>query len=521
MPLYTLHIPSSFFMTVSPPVAGFISPYPLTTSRVASIRMPVNLPQSPAKNFLAAPVTHSPARAIPTELLQEIFGHCRVGWEDRLDRRRGSLRLHAEPWNISQVSRRWRNVVLGTPELWSSVRVCYSDFEEQPHDAVLYRLELQLQRSKSQTLSVSVVTSKHCELPETVHFRIRSQLVAYASQWAELYLLDETHTLHPLFHPLLPEVYRMSALNHVDLQTAAEESIKAFAFEDVTNLRHVDVQFVNHCQFNGTFRISIPWGRVATCALRAVPAFGASQLLGQLQNVEQLFLSTADLALLPMPSGPQRFQLLHLHTLTLDLHCRTANWFILRLRAPSLRVFKAPASTALLPSISTFLAFSSCALTSIHITDIRADHDLTRFAPILRLCRSSLLKLHLTMLSQDVDVRNLAQVIPQDDFLMEGQQHVVRRRVSWLVISANVRYGSRVKGEMWADMVEGFSRIIGSRGQDLLRMNLSIEGFDGWSEDVLQRMRTSIGSERLELRVAGRMAEDMANPMVMARQLIP
>ena len=82
-----------------------------------------------------------------------------------------------------------------------------------------------------------------------------------------------------------------------------------------------------------------------------------------------------------------------------------------------------------------------------------------------------------------------------------------------------MRYGSRVKRELWADMVEGLSRE--SRGQTLSGLKFSIEGFDGWTEDVLQRMRTSAGSEGLMLCVAGRTVEDMADPRVMARQLIP
>ncbi|KAF9016227.1 hypothetical protein BDZ89DRAFT_899818, partial [Hymenopellis radicata] len=57
-----------------------------------------------------------PMRSIPSELLAEIFHHCipktyRLRELDALDPR-------GAPWLFSEVCRRWRELVLNTPQLW-------------------------------------------------------------------------------------------------------------------------------------------------------------------------------------------------------------------------------------------------------------------------------------------------------------------------------------------------------------------------------------------------------------------
>ncbi|KAF9006862.1 hypothetical protein BDZ89DRAFT_930848, partial [Hymenopellis radicata] len=57
-----------------------------------------------------------PMRSIPNELLAEIFRHCiretyRFCRPDALDPR-------GAPWLFSEVCRRWRGLVLNTPQLW-------------------------------------------------------------------------------------------------------------------------------------------------------------------------------------------------------------------------------------------------------------------------------------------------------------------------------------------------------------------------------------------------------------------
>lgn len=61
--------------------------------------------------------TLAPHRAIPTDILEEIFSHCNPGeiaipWNLRL-----------LPWVISYVCTKWRSVALGTPYLWRNIQI--------------------------------------------------------------------------------------------------------------------------------------------------------------------------------------------------------------------------------------------------------------------------------------------------------------------------------------------------------------------------------------------------------------
>ncbi|KAK0479845.1 hypothetical protein EDD18DRAFT_1364106 [Armillaria luteobubalina] len=59
----------------------------------------------------------SPSRRLPTELLTDIFIRC-SSLHDRSD---SPLDPSAFPWTLSHVCRKWRDVAIATPELWSSI----------------------------------------------------------------------------------------------------------------------------------------------------------------------------------------------------------------------------------------------------------------------------------------------------------------------------------------------------------------------------------------------------------------
>ncbi|KAK0479811.1 hypothetical protein EDD18DRAFT_1295524 [Armillaria luteobubalina] len=65
----------------------------------------------------------SPSRRLPTEMLTDIFIRCsslQDGSESPLDP--GEF-----PWTLSHVCRKWREVAVATPELWSSIRLDFLD----------------------------------------------------------------------------------------------------------------------------------------------------------------------------------------------------------------------------------------------------------------------------------------------------------------------------------------------------------------------------------------------------------
>ncbi|KAK0462126.1 hypothetical protein IW261DRAFT_1348449, partial [Armillaria novae-zelandiae] len=61
----------------------------------------------------------SPCRQLPNELLIDIFIRCLSG-RDQLDSPSNPGAFH---WTLSHVCRKWREVAIGTPEIWSSIHL--------------------------------------------------------------------------------------------------------------------------------------------------------------------------------------------------------------------------------------------------------------------------------------------------------------------------------------------------------------------------------------------------------------
>ncbi|KAF9461616.1 hypothetical protein BDZ94DRAFT_1167412, partial [Collybia nuda] len=62
----------------------------------------------------------APHRNLPSEILSEIFIHCASDVITIPPERRDPL------WTLLRVCSRWRQVVLGTPNLWKRIRIDYS-----------------------------------------------------------------------------------------------------------------------------------------------------------------------------------------------------------------------------------------------------------------------------------------------------------------------------------------------------------------------------------------------------------
>ncbi|KAK0437698.1 hypothetical protein EV421DRAFT_1679435, partial [Armillaria borealis] len=60
-----------------------------------------------------------PMRSIPDDVLTEIFLDCVARAFESPD----SLDLRNSPWTLSYVSRRWRDLSLSLPQLWTSITV--------------------------------------------------------------------------------------------------------------------------------------------------------------------------------------------------------------------------------------------------------------------------------------------------------------------------------------------------------------------------------------------------------------
>lgn len=71
----------------------------------------------------------APHRAVPNEVLSEIFALC-------VDVVSVPIDLNTVPWSLARVCVRWKKVVVGTPDVWSNVEVDYQI--DWPHSPAVY-----------------------------------------------------------------------------------------------------------------------------------------------------------------------------------------------------------------------------------------------------------------------------------------------------------------------------------------------------------------------------------------------
>ncbi|KAK0441241.1 uncharacterized protein EV420DRAFT_1580452 [Desarmillaria tabescens] len=102
-----------------------------------------------------------PIRLLSDDLLREIFSWCVYDWDDIVKCRylpNESLDPRRPPWTLTRISRRWREIAVSFPRLWSTMILDFSEYIrlEIPGMTCLFRLGLYLQRSRDTDLSVSI-----------------------------------------------------------------------------------------------------------------------------------------------------------------------------------------------------------------------------------------------------------------------------------------------------------------------------------------------------------------------------
>ncbi|KAK0482007.1 hypothetical protein EDD18DRAFT_1434060 [Armillaria luteobubalina] len=131
-----------------------------------------------------------PIRALSNEIFYEIFSWCVSDWLDITTEPQGpedSLDPRRPPWTFTCVSRRWRDVALSLPRLWSTVvfdTYRYKEFRVS-HRTCLYRLGLQLERSRNSDLSVSLHSGFSRPISEHPAFVL---LELSTCRWKRLYM---------------------------------------------------------------------------------------------------------------------------------------------------------------------------------------------------------------------------------------------------------------------------------------------------------------------------------------------
>ncbi|KAJ7623816.1 hypothetical protein FB45DRAFT_926831 [Roridomyces roridus] len=91
----------------------------------------------------------SPLRRMPPELLAEIFSWTLPTFGEMHGDNKD---MKNSPWILAQVSRRWREISLATPSLWSTIYVAFGD--EESVSSPLAMIQTQLERAQKKALRI-------------------------------------------------------------------------------------------------------------------------------------------------------------------------------------------------------------------------------------------------------------------------------------------------------------------------------------------------------------------------------
>ncbi|KAJ6494968.1 hypothetical protein DFH09DRAFT_1449745 [Mycena vulgaris] len=154
-------------------------------------------------------VRRCPARRLPIELWDIIFEHCVPHSSE--------LTLVDAPVNVSQVCRRWRNIALTNPALWSAFAITTTRRHTERGHALeaLHRvLQLWLHRAGPRLLSVSLAQSDSVRAPGPISLLLDAVL-AHAAHLRSLDLHVPEACLFPL---AVPTLY-LPALEHLKIHS--------------------------------------------------------------------------------------------------------------------------------------------------------------------------------------------------------------------------------------------------------------------------------------------------------------
>jgi hypothetical protein len=178
------------------------------------------------RNTLADRVQRSrsvlhPLRILPDECLSNIFVQSIThieGQDDYLVYDTPPQHFANNPWALTRISRRWRDVALNTPEVWSNIIIIIDEAADQTfwEPISLFRLNLRLTRSATCPLNVVILSA--CSF--SMQHPLLQGVMAHCQRWRRLYLNIHSATftfLQQIYHnlPILEHLFiEISEIGH-------------------------------------------------------------------------------------------------------------------------------------------------------------------------------------------------------------------------------------------------------------------------------------------------------------------
>ncbi|KIM81163.1 hypothetical protein PILCRDRAFT_821601 [Piloderma croceum F 1598] len=192
----------------------------------------------------------APVRQCPDEILSEIFIHCNSISEEK-DRIYTGMKKRRMPWLVSDICRRWREVALRTPALWSDIQLVHSESRNSAQRVAEMARDWLRRTDISRPISFSIHSHSGASLPDFTNF-ILPVILPASNRWQHLRLdlsADKIHRLSPI----------KGALSSLKSLRANSDSMSLLTnewdiFEIAPKLFHVYIK----CQ-RGSGGFALPW----------------------------------------------------------------------------------------------------------------------------------------------------------------------------------------------------------------------------------------------------------------------
>ncbi|KAJ7155213.1 hypothetical protein C8R46DRAFT_1117225 [Mycena filopes] len=323
----------------------------------------------------------SPVRALPPEILQEIFMAC-------LPTKHFAI-MHASeaPLVLGRVCSRWRAISLSTPALWSSIHIVPSALGDENGASLTTWLE----RSGNCTLRISIAPADN-DLS-----KVLAILLPYSRRWMALKMPEVPAKAAALWNLSSDAVPLLEELELVNNDWDGEETVAAMQFFTVPrNLRSVSLPTYNPLP-------ACPWSQITD--LRLHPRHRTLLDLDAVVGVLSQCVNLQSCHLTFPPSGgvphTPRVTLLHLKTLTVLAPSGTTNKFLDRLTLPALKelcldnTFVGPFGTPdMMSPLNELLLRSECDLHKLSLHLSPADLASPLAQCLRRLPNLAVLELH-------------------------------------------------------------------------------------------------------------------------------
>ncbi|KAJ6468981.1 hypothetical protein C8R47DRAFT_1223079 [Mycena vitilis] len=284
-----------------------------------------------------------PVLTLPNEITSEIFLHILPPYP-HFPPLAGAL----SPILLTQICRRWQEIALGIPKLWSAISSpaeCTSHGESR-------MVRLWLERSGSSPLDLTL--GRYGQSP---HVSVVEALILQRARWKHLKVTHHADT-HPTFDGPMP------LLRHLQLSSSVGRSMGTVSISQAPLLRTVVLDDVaaSHVTL-------LPWAQLTSLTLSNVYPSECFPIL-----VQTLNLVHCDLGLHPGPDlGHRRdIPLLCLDSLVMsDVGRRPVTNLLPTLIVPALRRLEIPEyflEPNPIDSLKTFISKSGCKLEELHLT---------------------------------------------------------------------------------------------------------------------------------------------------------